>query len=158
MILPTSTSRRCLNAYDASGFATVRLRRRRRHHRRRRCCYRCPRCRCCFARRCCCFLLCFPPWGLGGIGGDFLLPPCRRGKGSRSLRRSWLLPRRRRRLRCSPVPLGTGTGDLPLPQLWVRPPQRRPRSQTPLHHSAEEPAPRRLLLGPIRGSALGSLR
>src|SRR6185503_9810595 len=106
----------------------------------------------------CCFLLCFPPWGLGGIGGDSFPPPCRRWKRSRSLRRSRLLPRRRRRLRCSPVPLGTGTGGLPLPQSWVRPPRRRPKSRTPLHPSAEEPAPRRLLLAPIRGSVLGSLR
>ena len=149
MILPTSTSRRCLNAYGASGFATVRLHRRRRHHRRRRCC---------FARRCCCcFLLCFPPWELGGIGGDSVLPSCRRWKGSRSLRRSRLLPRRRHRLRYSPVPLGTGTRGLLLLQSWAHPPRRRPRSRTPLHPSAEKPAPHRLLSGPTRGSALGSL-
>ena len=35
---------------------------------------------------------------------------------SRFLRRSRLLPRRRRHLHCPPVPLGTGTGGLPLPQ------------------------------------------
>ena len=67
-----------------------------------------------------------------------------------------LHPRKRRRLRRSPVPLGIGTGGL-LPQLWARPPRRRPRSRTPLCPSAEEPAPRRPLLGPTRESALGSL-
>src|SRR6185369_12398825 len=108
-------------------------------------------------RCCCCFLLCFPPWGLGGIGGDSLPPPCRCWEGSRSLRRSWLLPRRRRRLHCSPVLLGIGTRGLPLLQSWTRPPRRRPRSRTPLHPSAEESVPRTLLSGPIRGSALGSL-
>ena len=148
-MLPTSTSHRCLNAYGASGFPTVRLYRRRRHRRRRYCC--------CFARCCRCFLLRFPLWGLGGIGGGFLLPPYRRWKRSRSLLRSRLLPRRRRRLRCSPVPLRTGTGGLPLLRSWVHPPRRRPQSRTPLHPSAEEPAPRTLQSGPIRGSALGSL-
>ena len=44
------------------------------------------------------------------------------------------------------------------PQSWARPFWRRPRSRTPLHPSAEEPAPRTLQSGPIRGSALGSLR
>ena len=149
-MLPTSTSHRCLNAYGASGFPTVRLYRRRRHRRHRYCC--------CFARCCRCFLLRFPPWGLGGIGGGFLLPPYRRWKRSRSLLRSRLLPRRRRRLRCSLVPLGTGTGGLPLLQFRARPPWRQSRSRAPLHPSAEEPVPRRLLLGPIRGSALDSLK
>ena len=54
MILPTSTSRRCLNAYGASGFATVRLRHHCRH-RRRPCCCRRPRRCCCFVRRRRCF-------------------------------------------------------------------------------------------------------
>ena len=125
-ILPTSTSRKCLNTYSASGFVTVRLHRRH-HHRRHRRCYhrRCHRRCCCFVRRrCCCFLLRSPLRGPLGIGGGFLPPPCCHWRESRSLQRSRLLPRKRRRLRRSPVPLGIGTGGLPLHQLWARPPQR----------------------------------
>ena len=156
-MLPTSTSRRCLNTYGASGFVTVRLHRRHHHHRCRRCYHRrCHRRCCCFVRRRRCFLLRSPLRGPLGIGGGFLPPPCCHRRESRSLQRSRLLPRKRCRLRRSPVPLGIGTGGL-LPQLWARPPRRRPRSQTPLRPSAEEPAPRRPLLGPTRGSALGSL-
>ena len=47
---------------------------------------------------------------LRNFGGGFPLPPCRHWRKSRSLRRSRLLPRRRRHLRCSPVSLGTGIG------------------------------------------------
>ena len=52
-MLTTSTNRRYLSAYDAWGFAPVRLRRR--HRRRRcRCCRRRRHC-CCSVRRHCCF-------------------------------------------------------------------------------------------------------
>ena len=51
------------------------------------------------------------PWLLGfGRKKEFAV------KKSRFLWRSRLLPRRRRRLHCPPVPLGTGTRGLPLPQ------------------------------------------
>src|SRR6185503_17200677 len=58
-------------------------------------------------------------------------------------------------LRHSPTPYGTGVGGL-LPRSRARPPRRRPRSRIPLHPNAEEPAPRTLLSGSTRESALGS--
>ena len=71
--------------------------------------------------------------------------------GVDSVRRGGLLLRR------SPTPPGTGAGGL-LPRFRARPPRRRSQSRTPLHPSAEEPVPHRLLLGSIRESALGSLK
>src|SRR6185436_21172608 len=74
----------------------------------------------------------------------------RRGSRSPLPRKSRLRPTRGLLPRPSPALLGTGVGGLLL-QSWARPPRKRPRSRTPLHPSAEEPAPHRLLSGPTRG-------
>jgi len=153
------------STYGAWGFrpAHPRCCRRHCHHRRRRRCRR----RCCrlqtrsrsSRRHHCSSPPRCPLRRTRGTERAFRPSAHRRRTGSRSPlpRRGRLRPKRGLPPRHSPTPPGTGTGGLLL-QFWVRPPRRRPRSRTPLHPSAEEPAPRRLLLGPIRESALGSLR